>query len=845
LNNIESWHHLIAHSADVAAITEALLGLPVLSSRLARLAGRNCLDEITVARLAALAFLHDIGKANRGFQARQDLTAPPVGHIDQLLWLTHTPDAEELRGRLYGVLGLDRMEAWFSGDASLDLFDAVYAHHGRPWRVHEVAALPNWRALWQPGADGDPIAALAPLQQAMDAWFAPAFGEGPSLPDLPAFHHAFAGIVMLADWLGSDERFFPMADGTYEGRMAEARRQAPHALAAVGLAIEPRRRAAQAARRDFQACFGLPSPRPVQITASEILARCLVLESETGSGKTEAALWRFKTLFERGEVDGIYFALPTRVAATQVFDRVLSFRDRLFAPEDRLPVVLAVPGQVRVDTAAGHPLPDFGFEWSDDPDGGTARARWAAEHPKRFLAAQIAVGTVDQALLGAIRVKHAHLRGTALLRHLLVIDEVHASDRYMEDVLSELLRSHLGAGGHALLLSATLGAGMRARLLGTPCPPPDEAAALPYPAVTWAEAGRERRAAWTSDRSEKAVQLRAAPYLDDPAWIARRAFEAVEAGAKVLVLRNTVGAAVATAAALEQLAGANHPALFRIGDVPTLHHGRFAAVDRQLLDQAVEQRFGRTRPDGGAVVVGTQTLEVSLDLDADLMIVDLCPADVLLQRLGRLHRHPGRTRPVGFANPQAWVLVPDTRDLLDVAERRGRHGLGRVYEDWRILEATWRLLARHDAWQVPAMNRMLVEEATHPAHLEQIEAEWRGRDARWARHLDAVTGKNSELRKQAAVAVLDRRTRFRNFILPPDERLATRLGARDRLVEVPPSLRGPFGVLPGALRIPQHLLEGIDAATDAKVWEDVGVIHVELGGRTLRYDRWGLGQAQK
>lgn len=117
----------------------------------------------------------------------------------------------------------------------------------------------------------------------------------------------------------------------------------------------------------------------------------------------------------------------------------------------------AVPGQIGADDAEGHPLPDFGFEWSDDPDGGERRARWAAEHPKRFLAAQLAVGTVDQVLLGAITVKHAHLRGAAMLRHLLVVDEVHASDTYMEGLLVALLRAHLAAGGHALLLSAAAG----------------------------------------------------------------------------------------------------------------------------------------------------------------------------------------------------------------------------------------------------------------------------------------------------------------------------------------------------------------------------------------------------
>jgi len=128
------------------------------------------------------------------------------------------------------------------------------------------------------------------------------------------------------------------------------------------------------------------------------------MEAETGSGKTEAALWRFLDLFEAGAVDGMYFALPTHVAATQAFARILRFADAAFGA-DRPAIVLAVPGQVQADGARGHKLPDFAFAWDDDPNDAVRQSRWAAAHPKRFLGAQIAVGTLDQALLGTIRTR--------------------------------------------------------------------------------------------------------------------------------------------------------------------------------------------------------------------------------------------------------------------------------------------------------------------------------------------------------------------------------------------------------------------------------------------------------
>jgi CRISPR-associated endonuclease/helicase Cas3 len=123
----------------------------------------------------------------------------------------------------------------------------------------------------------------------------------------------------------------------------------------------------QVRQPDFVTLFAVPTPRLIQQRATTPTARCVVLEAETGSGKTEAALWRFVHLFTQGVVDGLYFALPTRVAATQMFGRIKKLRDALFPGEDRPAVVLAVPGQVGADNARGHNLPEFGFEWDDVP----------------------------------------------------------------------------------------------------------------------------------------------------------------------------------------------------------------------------------------------------------------------------------------------------------------------------------------------------------------------------------------------------------------------------------------------------------------------------------------------
>jgi CRISPR-associated endonuclease/helicase Cas3 len=857
------WHSLVGHSADVSAALAALLDLPLIAARLRQI-GRidGAAAGATSAKLAALAFLHDIGKANRGFQARSKAEAPRIGHIDELAWVfSGRRDANAVCDRLYARLGLERVEAWLPDESGL--FDAVFAHHGRPWALGGAGRQADVRdasAQWRDGPD-DPVARLAPMRAAFDAWFGGALADGSPLPDPAAFAHAFAGFLMLADWLGSNPGpgFFPFDGGEPEGRMAFAQGRAAAILPATGLDARPARAAARRVGAGFAAAFaqaGRPpfAARPIQAETARHPAPLLVLEAETGSGKTEAALWRFSELFRAGAVDGLYFALPTRVAATQIFERVKRFRDNLFPPDQRPAVVLAVPGQMRVDEAEGARLPDFDVQWSDDGD---RAARWAAEHPKRYLAAPIAVGTIDQALLGAVRVKHAHLRAASLLTKLLVIDEVHASDAYMERLLANLLRFHAGAGGHALLLSATLGAAARARLLGAAAVPDRaEADAVDYPILSWCEAGVERRRSLASAGAEKAVRLEARPILADPDAVAAAGLDAARAGAKVLILRNTVGQALRTQEVLEALATASEGGpLFRVSHadgrgVATLHHSSFAEPDRRLLDAAVEAAIGRERPEGGRVVVGTQTLEQSLDLDADLLVTDLCPVDVLLQRIGRLHRHAERSRPEGFAEARAIVLVPAARELFRADFRAyglGSGETGGVYEDLRILELTRRLVEAEPVWTIPEMNRRLVEAATHPDALAEVEAELAAADPAWRSHFDRLAGRYFADLDAAHGARLRFDRPFTDFRIEPDEIIATRIGGADRHVpfagEERPLPIGPFGRPVTSLKLPHHLAANIPVDAQPDLVETLGDgdgFTFRLGPRVFTYDRFGL-----
>ena len=846
------WHPLIDHCADVAACCEALLRQPILARRLSRLAGIETLDEVLIARLSAIAFLHDLGKANWGFQhkIRPGSKTWDAGHVGEVYHLLD--ETRPLLAAFLEAVPLEEMVEWMTGNGFSHLLYASISHHGIPWNGAIAKGNP---AYWEPNGRYDPFQTLHDLGAKLRLWFPDAFKAGtPPFIAKPAFQHAFAGIVMLADWLGSDIRMFPFSKPDDGERMVFARGRANKMLKDIGLDVRSKLMAVTSRSLSFYDIFEVPLYEMQKAVRDLVPTPLAILESETGSGKTEAALWHFKALFEAGLVDGLYFALPTRVAATQIHRRICDAVSRIFPAQDRPEVLLALPGYAQVDGVKAKILPGFEVLWPDEPDGREAHRRWAAENPKRFLAAQIAVGTIDQALLSNLKIKHAHLRSTALLRHLLVVDEVHASDAYMSVLLKSVLNVHLAAGGYAFLMSATLGAATRTLFLEgarTPPPPLEAAVACPYPAISWRDNEDETQVQEIPpNKKEKHVAPQLAPIIDEPNAIAAAALKAARAGAKVLVVRNTVNAAIAIQMALEDMCDgpADRRLLFRCGDVVTLHHGRFAREDRTLIDQAVEARMGKSRPDDGGIIVGTQTLEQSLDIDADFLITDLCPMDVLLQRIGRLHRHDRPDRPQRFESACCLVLIPEERDFSPDKGAGRRHGLGKyIYEDIRVIEATLRLLETTETLSIPAMNRELVERATHPDALAALSQELG--DA-WREDGNRIIGLKSA---QANVANQHRIRRDKPFgeeTFPGiDEKLRTRLGEDDRLVEWPEGTElpmGPFGQPVKRLSVPAHLCKGSGPDAEASL----GVRRADgfsfaLGAHTYDYSRFGLRKIDK
>lgn len=688
---IVAWLSLADHSADAAAVFERLLMLRGFRRRAGRLLGRQ-LTRSDVVRLVVLAYLHDIGKGNAGFQSkvfdrsRWHFTAPR-GHVKEAVSLIGNRDLLSL---CVDRLRLAEMERWFEDPADFQsMLIASWSHHGipLPFQVGELSHA--FDAAWQAWEWTTPEATVEIFRQGIHKHFEVAFGEPNVFPHREAaqFQAFFSGLLSLADWIGSNEEWFGFNANGSRDRFTWAHEQAAVVLRAMGVDCQGSARAIAERPGDFTSVFGKRTPTAVQAAVMRLELRLngcgsvVIIESETGSGKTEAALGHALTLYRAGEIDGVYFALPTRTSGVQIHRRMSCAVLAAFGGEHAPPVLLAVPGYQRPADTSPTLLCDPSVRWDENLSAPTVRAReWFSENSKRYLAAPFAAGTIDQLLMSALKNKHAHMRAASLSRSLLIIDEVHASDAYMTRVTAEVVRRHVNAGGHVLLMSATLGAEAARLYIGGSLPTLREASDLAYPLIRfWDEGSPHLVQVMISDQEHpqgrtKSVRMVPLELAENNVAVAELAAKHVLAGARVLVIRNTVASCVETRRILATLLPSAR--VFTVGsnNIGAPHHGRFAAADRVLLDEAVEREFGKERPSGGLVLVATQTVEQSLDIDADVLITDLCPMDVLLQRIGRLHRHlrdgsPGNlpSRPPGYEHAVCVVICP--KAILPLTEK--------------------------------------------------------------------------------------------------------------------------------------------------------------------------------
>ncbi len=837
-------HYLAHHMMDVAACFEAICILPVYQKMLSRAAGRN-ITRYDIQRLSIMVFLHDVGKLRPSFQMkRYRKTEAKHASEGYGLLFQAARDYNHPLHKLLRDLGDN-----CGGNQVTEMFRHIFAHHGTPVD-YSMVVWSNERGLtydWKKHARD--------LDGFVRKWFPAAFREYRPLPDNEEFYHLINGLAALSDFIGSNRDFFPYTPGPVEGYGRMSRDHARKIIRHIG--IHAKRFKVQG--KDAKTLAGFETLNPAQdaMMTADLEENLMILESETGSGKTEAAIIRFALLFGAGKVNGLYFAVPTRAAAKQLHGRLTKAMKRIFGDVENLfpEPVLAVPGYMKVGEVTGERIAGFQTTWDDGRNDGT---RWAGEHSSRYLAAAVAVGTVDQAMISGLRAKHAHMRGSALLKNLLVIDEVHASDEYMTNIIKHTLDNHTKLGGHALLMSATLGAVARSKWLNRQLPNFQDCVDQGYPAI-WSK-GTQDPLEITHTGFSKHVEMREMKIMGDAEEIARVMIEQARRGARVLLIRNTVDAAQAVLRSVIGQGGSD--LLMKLNGVPTLHHSRFFVEDRERLDNVVEETLttDEDRPPLGCIVIGTQTLEQSLDIDADILLTDLCPMDVLLQRIGRLQRKHTMPRPHGYESPMAWVLAP-AKGLDYLIYEGFDNGLGAwttqdgningIYYDLVGIEITRRKLTEWPVWRIPEMNRLLVESATHPdskAHMLNSMDE--NRQAKWRNYDQTIYNKVVHERTAAEIVSLDRFSRMPEYY---PEVAKTRMGDIGATLVLDDGTIGPFGEPIKTITLPEHLSHGIldKPAMQVDDYGDMLLLHVEKNTdqsstiQTFEYTHMGLRKLSK
>ena len=702
---------LLDHCRHVAVMARRLMASPVLRRRLAA-AFETDLTERHLDRLAILAGLHDFGKALKGFQDKlEGTTLTSRGHVAEALAVLANNAAVQT------AIQLPLLAEWFE-PVHHALYTAI-CHHGQPVGDDQIRPhLPLIAELVARTRYGhEPIIEIGKLSEALIALFTRAKEPSERLRFTPSAQHLFAGILMAADWMASGFAFEPgEADQLAADVLDRTAWSGWHSGASPLSLLEGR------------------EPRPAQIGTLNLPLdeRLAVIEAPTGSGKTEAALIWASRLVEAGVVDGLYFAVPTRSAATELHSRI----GRLMSthhPALKGKIVRAIPGLLDTDNS----VPDYPAE------------TWAVAAPKRTFAAPIAVGTIDQALLSILRSRHAWMRAAFLSRHLLVVDEVHASDPYMAALTRGLIERHLSLGGRALAMSATLGETALAILMDRERRPIDAAISVPYPAI---------RRSGGDDALPEAPGRTVEVVIESYEQAFTRARAAAADGQSVLWLRSTVSDATNDFLAFEAR-----------GTNSLLHHSRYAVEDRSWLDQRLLGIFGVGGRRTGIIAVTTQTAEQSLDIDADLLITDACPADVLLQRLGRLHRHRSGTRPTAVLidpGPLENYLAPRGKVLGQAGQ-----GWPWVYNNLLSVRATLDWLQVRKQITVPDDCRILVERATHADYLREMAGSLGRRWTDLWRELFEKAAINAQL---AEASLIDWRRPYRDALVT--EWLPTRLG---------------------------------------------------------------------
>lgn len=702
-------------------------------------------DETGAQWFAYFLAWHDIGKFARGFQQKYSNPDSPLvqnagqaasaRHDSLGFWLWQERDDNP---RIFPFGEISRYEK-----KTLDIWlNIVTGHHGKPPESGVKGKLAfhpdDYLAVGEYLSD---LAKLFPFSSA----FPDLFSDKVWQATFKQQSWALAGLTVLADWLGSRQQDFhyrsdPMPLSDYWQHYALP-------TAAKVVSRLPRTPSPSTFQHIQQLFPFIQQPTPLQqqaleVTISAIGPQLFILEDVTGAGKTEAAMVLAHRLMAQQKGSGIYVALPTMATANAMYQRLAAAYRALYQPE--------FPPSLMLAHGARHMSPAFTQSlWDGESQGQTQYDKeeraagedcniWFADSRKKALLADVGVGTLDQALMAVMPFRHQSLRVLGLQNKILILDEVHAYDAYMSKLIEHLIGFHARRGGSVIILSATLPLSLRDRLtqaflLGIGCeagswqPDPDAC----YPWLTQANReGLQETALATRTEVKREVNIGWLTLREQGIEVIK---EAVALGQSICWIRNTVDDAITL---YRQLVAEGVPA-----DDMLLFHSRFAFCDRMEVEEQALSWFGKDSTPiqrAGKVLIATQVVEQSLDIDVDNMISDLAPVDLLIQRAGRLQRHirsrDGRRKTAADNQPsiderpaaKLHVFAPEWQPQADAdwlgSELRNS---GYVYPDHASLWRTQAILRQCGAIRMPEDARTLInsvyeERIAAPVALEAI-----------------------------------------------------------------------------------------------------------------------------
>lgn len=538
-----------------------------------------------------------------------------------------------------------------------------------------------------------------------------------------------AGLTSVSDWIGSG-RHFENPDAPWQPNIERAVDEAGFVPPAYRSGLS------------FEKVFGFTArPAQRQLIDAATAPGVYTLEAPMGLGKTEAAIYVAYQLLQQGQACGVYFALPTQLTSNKIHERFNQFLEKVLDPNCPQRALLLHANAWLVNTEMG--------------EEGRPGGAWF-HHAKRGLLAPFSVGTLDQALMAAMHVKHGFVRAFGLAGKVVILDEVHTYDAYTGTLLNALIKLLRELHCTVIILSATLNHQRRGQLLNAPLT--GEA----YPLITAQPAGEAIRELPVAAEASKQVTIHLEP---DDAQAVEEALERAAAGQQVLWVENSVMEAQQRYLDIASRASA-------LGIEHGLLHSRYTMADRARIEDRWVSLFGKQgrkrRRERGRILVGTQVLEQSLDIDADFLVSRFAPTDMLLQRMGRLWRHVDTPRPA-VARCEAWLLAPE----LDAAIESPPAAFGPsayVYAPYVLCRslAVWR---ERTAAALPNDIRGLIE----ATYAEQPEG---GAMARWLHELEHGTPRR---KGRIALAQLARLGLAMDGNTLPESKAQTRYSETDSL----------------------------------------------------------------